>query len=409
MKTNLNLNSMKSHSHFPILRFAAALVVGVAGMFSALAQTPFDSGSDGSFGDLIITNNTHLQMPPDGVFKCKIIDIQKGVTLTFAPNAANTPVYLLATGDVFIDGTIDISGGQGNSALGGLPGPGGFGGGHPGFGPVRPGAGFGPGGGLGGIQDSSNPAGAGAGGYLYRSGWGASTNHGQPYGTPVLIPLVGGSGGGGTIQGNGGGGNGGGGGGGAILIASNTKIDFSRANNSGVVQSVGGNHTGTGNGGSGGAVRFVAPTVIGIVRAFVTQFGTASDGRVRIDTVDATQMGIDIRPGVSGSRGTFLITGLSTNTPQLNIVQVGSQTIPAGQVTPVSVLLPNGTSPTQPVTVLAKNFGSKVPVNVVLTPDSGDPIVVALDIDNTSKNPATATVNVNVPINVPVTLNAWTR
>lgn len=400
---------MKTNSHVSSLWMATALVAGVAFQFTTLAQTPFDSGSDGSFGDLIVTNDTHLQMPPDGIFKCKTIDIQKGVTLTFAPNAANTAVYLLATGDVFIDGTIDVSGGQGNGSLGGLPGPGGFAGGHPGFGLVKPGAGMGPGGGLGGLQDGSSLSGAGSGGYLYQSGWGASTNHGRPYGTPVLIPLVGGSGGGGNIRTDGGGGQGGGGGGGAILIASNKKIDFSRAGNAGVVQSIGGSHNGAGNGGSGGAIRFVAPTVIGVVRAYVTTSGTSSDGRVRIDTIDATQMGTDIRPGVAGSRGTFLITGLSTNTPTLNIVQVGNQTIPPGQVVPVSVLLPNGTSPTQPVTVLAKNFGAKVPVNVVLTPESGDPIVVPLDIDNTSKNPATASVNVNVPINVPVTLNVWTR
>ncbi len=402
MKTSL-LDTMQSK-----FRFFPAALLACATALSTYAQT-FNSGSDGSYGDLIITNNTSLAMPIDGIFKCKKISIAKGVHIGFLRNAGNTAVYFLATDDVSIDGYIHIEGGRGG-ATGGLAGPGGFDGGHPGFGSVPPGAGLGPGGGRGGLNDNNTVNVAGSGGYLYKSGWGPSTNHGKPYGTPVLLPLVGGSGGGGTIITDGSVGQGGGGGGGAILIASNTKIIFGADGNDGEILAYGGGRNGGPNGGSGGAVRIVAPAIIGTVRAYVNgESDVASAGRVRVDTVDASQMGLDIRPGASGSRGSFVLTGLGGTSPVLNILQVASQNIPEGQVSPYSLLLANGTSPNQTVVVQAKNFGSIVPINVVLTPESGDPIIFPANIDNTTKNPASATINLTIPINVPVTLHAWTR
>src|SRR5260221_13612653 len=72
---------------------------------SALAQ-PFSSGSDGSYGPLNVTSNTVLDLPPDGKFLCTTITIANGTTLSFRRNALNTPVYLLATSNVVISGTI---------------------------------------------------------------------------------------------------------------------------------------------------------------------------------------------------------------------------------------------------------------------------------------------------------------
>jgi hypothetical protein len=150
--------------------------------------------------------------------------------------------------------------------------------------------------------------------------------------------------------------------------------------------------------------------MIGTIRAYVNgESDVASAGRVRIDTADASQMGTDIRPPYTASLGSFLVTGLSTNLPRLSIVQVAGTTIPAGQTDPVSILLASGTSPSQTVTVQAQNFGSKVPINVVLSPANGDPVVFAADIDNSVNNPASATVNVTISINQPITLNVWTR
>ena len=400
------MNTTRVNITASVLRWSAALAIGTSVNMTNLRAQIFDSGSNGSLGDLVVTNNVSLVMPPDGVFHYKSITVQNGANVYFSRNSANSAVYFLATGDIFLDGSIHVDGGQGNGSLGGLAGPGGFNGGHPGFGVIKPGPGFGPGGGRAGTTDNSTEGVAGGGGFLYRSGFGVSTNHGQPYGTPVLIPLIGGSGGGGSIQPNTSPGAGGGGGGGAILIASSTKIIFG----DGTITAGGGARNAGPNGGSGGAIRLVAPKVTGTVRAYVNAEGdVASPGRVRIDTVDSSEMGVDIRPGVSASRGNFLITGLSTNSPTLSILRAATTTIADGTVEPVSVLLPNGTSPSQTVVVQAKNFHSKVPINVVLTPESGDPLVFPAEIDNTGNAPATATVSVTIPVNIPVTLNVWTR
>jgi hypothetical protein len=50
-----------------------------------------------------------------------------------------------------------------------------------------------------------------------------------------------------------------------------------------------------------------------------------------------------------------------------------------------------------------------VPISVVLTPDSGLPVIYQATIDNVASNPAQTVVNVAVPINVVVTIHAWTR
>ena len=66
-----------------------------------------------------ITTNTTLALPTNGIFNCTTITIASGATLKFNPNALNTPVYLLATNDVTINGTIDVSGSLGTALLGG--------------------------------------------------------------------------------------------------------------------------------------------------------------------------------------------------------------------------------------------------------------------------------------------------
>jgi hypothetical protein len=145
---------------------------------------PFNSGSTEALGDLVITNDTVLEMPPDGIFNCKTFQIVSNAVLTFRRNPLNTPVYILATGDILIDGRIDVSGGQGSAANGGLGGPGGFNGGKPGSGDIPPGAGFGPGGGLGGTGfDSNRPDTAGSGTYKAVNGVGGSNRKGAPSGS----------------------------------------------------------------------------------------------------------------------------------------------------------------------------------------------------------------------------------
>jgi hypothetical protein len=188
--------------------FLASLLAGLGGA-TAYGQFTFNSGSDGSYGPLNITTNTTLDLPSNGIFKCTTISIATNATLKFNRNALNTPVYLLATGDVSISGTIDVSGSLGTSVFGGLGGPGGFDGGAPLAGGLPGGDGKGPGAGRAGNSGTApfvGSAGYGTDGVNYY----ATTNNGRAYGSPLLIPLVGGSGGGGRRDGVAGAGGGGG-------------------------------------------------------------------------------------------------------------------------------------------------------------------------------------------------------
>lgn len=207
-----------------------------------MAFAVFDSGSTGADGAFSPAVNTVLDPPANGVFNFTTVNIPSGVTVTFWKNTANTPVVILAQGNVTIAGTISVSGeaapsagaaGDGNTGDDSQPGKGGPGGYDGGFGGL--GGGFG--GGLGNL--GSNGVGPGGGGIsstytLYgvtysnggggggfgAAGSGSYGNYsvgGSSYGTEQLLPLVGGSGGGGGAGGTNFNGAGGGGGGGAIF------------------------------------------------------------------------------------------------------------------------------------------------------------------------------------------------
>ena len=133
---------MKTHA----LILTAALLCAAESLY---AQA-FNSGSTGADGALNITADTTLQLPPNGVFNFTTINVAAGRTLKFTKNSLNTPIYLLATGDVIIAGTINLSGTNANGGAPGVGGPGGFDGGAGGFGigaSTAAGDGLGPGGG----------------------------------------------------------------------------------------------------------------------------------------------------------------------------------------------------------------------------------------------------------------------
>ena len=88
---------------------ALLLVLAVSSAPSAIGQA-FSSGSDGSNGDLNVTANVEIPLPPSGILNYKTVTIGAGTTVTFTRNALNTPVQLLAQGDVVINGIIDVSG-----------------------------------------------------------------------------------------------------------------------------------------------------------------------------------------------------------------------------------------------------------------------------------------------------------
>ena len=87
-----------------------------------------NTGSNGSDGPLNPTVNTVINMAlrPNGIYQYTSVNIPANVTVTFTPNANNTPVTWLVQGNVVISGTVNVSGQNGNVNT---PGPGGPGGG----------------------------------------------------------------------------------------------------------------------------------------------------------------------------------------------------------------------------------------------------------------------------------------
>jgi hypothetical protein len=86
------------------LSFFSAVSVGT--------QT-FPSGSTGADGalDLAAMSCTDclVQFPLGGVLNYTTVNVPGGKTLRFNPNLSNTPVVLLAQGDVTVGGVVDVS------------------------------------------------------------------------------------------------------------------------------------------------------------------------------------------------------------------------------------------------------------------------------------------------------------
>jgi hypothetical protein len=385
------------------LPLCAALLLSVA---PAMGQ-PFSSGSTGADGDLHVTNHLTLNLPPDGVFHFNTITVDWNRTLTFNRNALNTPVYLLARSNVMIAGEIRVDGkDRPGNFQGGAGGPGGYDGGFGGFisgtNALPAGAGKGPGGGLRGENSSI----VGSGAYSTAVKATGTSRSGTNYGNPLLIPLVGGSGGGGvdgSING------GGGGGGGAILIASDTVIRIP----GGTVTASGGGGEAN-NSGSGGAIRLVSPRVYGNGSLQVPGGNsTAGLGRIRVDSVlkvepnDPTEfLGLNMTPGYT--LGANMVV-FPSNLPRLDVVAIGTNSIPFGTGSPVFFFFDVGASTNQTVTVQARNFNTNaVPIEVALIPDSGEKVTFPGVINN-SVNPGQLVVPVAVTPNTKVEVQAWIR
>ena len=95
-----------------------------AGVVTVQAQ--FSSGSDGSDGPLTVSAGlTTLDVPDDGIFNFTTVTIETGGTLAFNKNVRNTPVHLLATGDIVVNanGLIHVNAGFGTGAAGGVGAP----------------------------------------------------------------------------------------------------------------------------------------------------------------------------------------------------------------------------------------------------------------------------------------------
>ena len=256
----------------------------LAAWLPARGRAQVNSGSNGSDGAFNPTaTNTVINMAdhPTGIYQYSSVNIPTNVTVTFTPNANNTPVVWLVQTSCVITGTVNVAG-QGASggsygSVAGQGGPGGFRGGNSGSGCT---SGQGPGaGGFGGTY--GGPASYGT---LGTASVGFGDSHGaigSIYGNNFLIPLVGGSGGGGGTSGCAGGG-----GGGALLIAASGTIQLD-----GKIHAEGGASSYTFaeyGGGSGGAIRLVASTISGKGQVYAAggseMYSSAGYGRVRFDT-----------------------------------------------------------------------------------------------------------------------------
>jgi hypothetical protein len=350
----------------------------------------FDSGSSGADGELMITQDTELQTPPSGIFNYTNITVAAGATLTFARNANNSPVTMLASGDVTIDGNIRVDGGAGgiaNLVNPGLGGPGGFDGGEGGLfrssGASMGGYGKGPGGGSPSTEVTFSCGGRGGegGGYGTAGQNTSGSLAGNPYGNAELLPLIGGSGGGG---GNGFShlGTGGGGGGGALLIAATGTVTVT-----GEISADGGisggyvdngawcgvsapENNGTGGGGSGGAIRIVATTLagagpisaVGSVAATASSWGrggTGGAGRIRLEAENFLRAG-NTTPAYTFSTPNVVFI---SNLPAISIASVGGETVPAAPTGFRDVELPGIT--TNPVAVVFTT--ANVPIGTTIT------------------------------------------
>ena len=214
----------------------------------------------------------------DGVWHYSSVHIPQGIRVTFRPNARNTPVTWLVSGDVTIDGELILDGADGTTI--GLPGteaqagPGGGNGGLGGTrgdvsGNVAGSAGAGVGGGQPGVNDGES------GGDAAHVSDGAAPRGGSAYGSVLLQPLSAGSGGGGGAATQVANGGGGGGGGGGLFIA----VDGSLILN-GSISARGGAPAGNGGKGSAGGVRLAATILTGNGQIDV---GGDAVGRVRLE------------------------------------------------------------------------------------------------------------------------------
>ncbi|MBU8975711.1 hypothetical protein JI752_006110 [Lysobacter sp. MMG2] len=425
---------------------ATALVVA---LFAPTSWAAFNSGSTGADGVLNPTVNTEIELPPSGILNYTTVNIPTGVTVKFKRNAANTPVYILASGDVTIAGTIDVrgadakhagtygDGAQGDDGIPGEGGPGGFEGGRGGRDDtqqraaiIRGGGGLGPGGGAGGVEGADG-CNATTGHYKYAGIGGAyaskalkvymyhctmTTPAADPYGSALMQPMVGGSGGGGGRGGTNYPGSGGGGGGGAVLIASSGTLRVT-----GSVDATGGDGggvTGTGvggqgAGGSGGGIRLIATTVAGtgslLAAGGCINYNNArrqrcgatgrsdewggSEGRIRIEGESITYSGTSSPAYVRGEIGAVFLTSV----PSLRISSVAGQAVPAVPTGTNDVTLPAST--TGPVVVAFETtnvpLGNTIQLRVV--PAYGTPSAAVSGALVGSTAAATADASVTLP------------
>jgi hypothetical protein len=365
------------------------------GQRSQAQNPPFNSNSTGNEGALNITapgvtlfDPVAMNLNPvvSGIFNFTTINVAAGSTLKFTENKYHGPVYFLASGDVTIAGTMDLSGDNSYGAISltdqripNAAGSGGFSGGIGGLGSNNaPLPGNGPGGGAAGSSAAPSP-GYGQGG----------TNISNQY----LVPLIGGSGGGGGLI------NGavGGAGGGALLIASSTTITVN-----GTINALGGNSGNCGGyasgAGGGGAVRLVANTITGVGSVIVVGQGgcgygsQSGSGLARIETNNG---GLNVN-GPTTQSIPFALNLPTTGAPSVKITSINGQ--------PYSSIFPSfpdstiNTNSAVPIVVQATNVPiATAVVKIYIFSETGPDQVIPIGPLTGSDASSTATTNITYP------------
>ena len=355
-----------------------------------------NSGSNGSDGAFNPPTNTVINMADhtNGIYQYTSVNIPSGVTVTFIPNANNSPVVWLIQSSCVINGLVSVAGSDGGDVgTVGLAGPGGFRGGAGNAENLPPGDGYGPGGGKGAVLAGGNAS--------FGTKGEATTNYaqgysGDTYGTSFLLPLMGGSGGGG------GGSRGGGGGGGAIMIVANSSIRID-----GTIYAKGGRGINSG-GGSGGGVRLVSPqvsgggqinTLGGITCYSSCQFiNNAGLGRIRFDSFDIQYSGALQGAFTQGFQP--IIIPAAGQGIQLSVMSVGGVAVSANPsgvlLTPDAIVSGQQQNPIS-IVVHCTNLPLNTPITVTVRP-ANSASVSALGYNTTGTlTSSTVTVSLNMP------------
>ena len=362
------------------------------------AYAAFNSGSSGALGAFNPAVDTLVALPDDGVLNYTTVNIPAGVTVTFARNTKNTPVYMLATGDVIIAGTINV----GSTALDVTKGgPGGFDGGYAAVPNLQGGTGLGPGGGGSSIGSTYTPYVNGGGGGFGSAGVSDHNSAGGVvYGNQSLVPLIGGSGGGGGGWNNGNTSGNGGGGGGAIVIASSASITVDGSITANGRVGSAGTYFNSGGAGSGGAIKLVANVIGG--NGNISAVGGVSStsggsGRVRIEAFANNRTAATNPPYSFGNPGNIFVPNL----PSLNITSVAGYGVPAsasGSYSQPDILLPSATSNPVTVNLSAANIPINTVIKVRVVPQYGSATSVNTSLTGTQQA-STATANITLTTN----------
>ncbi len=330
---------------------------------------------------------------PSGVYNFTSITIPAGVTVAWViTNLYFPPVRWLATEDVVINGSIDVSGQfAANNLPPGVPARGGPGGYDGGLGGVRFNSsaayvgqpGKGPGGGEPGTAQQTNPN--------LRDG--KPGEYASDYGNAFLQPLAGGSGGGGGASNADWDGGRGGGGGGAIMISSSRDIIIN-----GVIRANGGEYQWSnasyGGRGSGGAILLRADRVTG--PGSLEAYGghpNNPNGRIRVEAYARTLTGGQTPPAVVGLPAA---NGGLNQIGSLSIVSVDGANVvqpPSGNLQTPDVVF----SDAGPVAVVVSATGvpNGTPVTLTITTSSS---IITAGPQNLQEG--TATFNATVPAGI---------